>query len=134
MKLLLRSLSLGALLALSAATSAFTPSRPAIETRSKASYADYLDGYTRGKRETEQNKCIDGDRFQYNYYTYYHPWAERNRGYATTQEEYDYYNGYVDGMEEGFNTPVVCSPPGGGTGPGTGPGGGGDGPIDPIFD
>ncbi|TGD80283.1 hypothetical protein [Hymenobacter wooponensis] len=134
MKLLVRSLSLSALLALGAATSAFTPSRPAIETRSAVSYTDYVDGYTHGKKEAEENKCIDGAQFQYKYTTYYHPWAERNRSYATTPEEYDYWNGYVEGMEEGYNTPVVCGSPGGGGG-GTGPGGGGgDGPYEPVFD
>lgn len=130
---LLRCLSLASLLAVSAATSAFTPVRSATAHR-LTSYTDYQDGYIRGKRETEQNKCIDGDRFQQNYYSYRQR-MELNLSYASTQEEYDYYQGYLDGMEEGFNTPVMCGSPGGGGG-GTGPGGGGGGtgPIEPIFD
>lgn len=131
----LRSFSLALLLALGTAASAFTPSLAG--TEQARSYADYQNGYTSGKRETEQNKCIDGPNFPQRYESY----RQRVTSYrdtAPSQDEYDYYQGYLDGMEDGYNTPVVCGGTGGGgggTGPGPGPGGGGgDGPYDPIFD
>ncbi|MBX0289752.1 hypothetical protein K3G63_04845 [Hymenobacter sp. HSC-4F20] len=133
MQIFLRSLAVAAALTVSGKTSAFTPVCPKPEHRA-TSYVDYQNGYAQGKRETEQNKCIDGDRFQQNYYTYRQR-VELNLAYASTQEEYDYYQGYLDGMEEGYNTPVMCGSPGGGGGTGSGGGTGpGGGPIVPILD
>ncbi|MET4104739.1 hypothetical protein [Hymenobacter sp. UYP22] len=133
MKRILHSVALASLLGVGAVASGFSsPPTPALH-RPHTSYTDYQDGYANGKRETEQNKCIDGANFPERYESY------RQRvlywqATATTQQEADYYQGYLDGMEDGYNTPVVCGSPGGGGGPGTGPGGGGDGPIDPVFD
>lgn len=126
---------LAALLGTGAVASSFASSPASDYRQGRAAYSDYQDGYANGKRETEQNKCIDGPNFPERY-----EWYRQRVAYwqatAATQEEADYYQGYLDGMQEGYNTPVVCGSPGGpgGTGPGTGPGGGGGGPIDPIFD
>ena len=128
----LRSFSLVLLLALGSAAAAFTP--PRASTAQAGSSTDYQNGYTAGKRETEQNKCIEGNNFPQNY-EWYRQRVTYWRDTAASQDEYDYYQGYLDGMEEGYITPVTCGSPGGtGPGPGTGPGGGGGGPIEPIFD
>lgn len=129
MKHWLKFLSLAAALAVGSASSAV----PLVETQAKSSvhrsYADYQAGYANGKRETEQNKCIDGDYFVERYHNY----RQRVEGYFNypmTQEEQDYWTGYLDGMTDGYNTPVYCAPPGGG-GTGGGGTGGGGGTYDP---
>ncbi|WP_147320979.1 hypothetical protein [Hymenobacter lapidiphilus] len=112
-----------ALLSIGAVSSGFTSPATAVEQRQqRTSQSDYNEGYSRGKIETEQNKCIDGAYFQERYVRY-HQQATNNLNNATTQSEVDYYQGYLDGMEEGYMTPVQCSSPGS-----PGSGGGGSGP------
>lgn len=107
----LRLFSLALLLALGTGASAFTP--PQIAKEQSNSYSDYQDGYARGKLETEQNKCIDGMYFQQRYESYRQR-AMINLNGATTQEQTDCYQGYLDGMDEGYVTPVQCAPYGSG--------------------
>lgn len=125
----LRFLSLSVLLALGSVASSFTPSRAGTEQAS--SYDDYQNGYTTGKRETEQNKCIDGNNFVQNY-EFYRQRVTNYRDTALSPDDYDFYQGYLDGMEEGYNTPVTCGSPGPGPGP-SGPTGGG-GPLYPTVE
>ncbi|GAB3637301.1 hypothetical protein GCM10027422_28910 [Hymenobacter arcticus] len=68
----------------------------------------YEDGYNQGFRETQQNKCIDGTRFESYYSNYYHPQAERNYQNSGGSGQEDYYRGYLDGMEEGYLNPAYC--------------------------
>ncbi|OON70045.1 hypothetical protein [Hymenobacter sp. CRA2] len=129
MKQLLKFFTLAAALAVGSASSAVPLSGTRSEVSMRRSYIDYQEGYANGKRETEQNKCIDGDLFVERYW-YYRGHIESSFNYPMTDEQRDYWNGYLDGMAEGYNTPVYCSGPGGGGtgGGGTGGGGGTDNP------
>jgi len=92
-----------ALSLLSLGATAAVPTAHLPHTR-QATRSAYQDGYNQGFSETTSNKCIDGNNFEYNYYTYYQPRAEQNY----QNDPSDYNQGYLDGQAEGYNTPVMC--------------------------
>ena len=97
--LALSLLSLGA----TAAVTAAVPTTSSLHTQ-RAIRSSYQDGYNQGLSETTSNKCIDGVNFENNYATYYRPRAEQNY----QNDPSDYYQGYLDGQDAGYNTPVLC--------------------------
>lgn len=117
-----RLLSVALLLAMAGTASATRPLQNLAPATSVVRLADtYQDAYSQGLRETLQNKCIDGNNFNYNYSHYYEPSAQRNYDYSMGTPDEDYYRGYLDGLHEGYNQPAYCggsNPGGGGTGGG----------------
>jgi hypothetical protein len=99
----MQTLRLLALSLLSLGATAAVPTLSPLHTP-QATRSSYKDGYNQGLAETTGNKCIDGNNFEYNYYAYYRPRAEQNY----QNDPSDYYQGYLNGQSEGYNTPVVC--------------------------
>lgn len=119
-----RLLSVALLFATAGSVNATLPVRSLAPATSSATarVADtYQDAYQQGLRETLQNKCIDGNNFNHNYFNYYEPRAQQNADYSQGTSDEDYYRGYLDGLHEGYNQPAYCG--------GSNPGGGGNPPY-----
>lgn len=102
----LRHLSLAALLATGAWTTA--PARSSAPTQQAAAYS-YQDGYAQGYRETQQNKCIDGSYFEEHYQANYLPRAQQNADATAGTADGPYYQGYLDGLQAAYGDPAFCN-------------------------
>ncbi|WP_310397409.1 hypothetical protein [Hymenobacter sp.] len=114
MKTIIRILALASFLALGDAAPVAAVGMPVV--RQRAYDYTYQEGYSRGFRETQDNKCIDGNNFSANYLRYEQQ-AQINYDSSVGTPEEEYFRGYLDGMHEGYNQPAYCGPTGGG-GPG----------------
>jgi|GEM_PF-3844713 len=99
----MQQLRLLALSLISLGATAAVPTSSSLPTQ-QASRSSYQDGYNQGLAETTSNKCLDGNNFENNYATYYRPRAEQNY----QNDPSDYSQGYLDGQDAGYNTPVMC--------------------------
>ena len=99
----MQTLRLLALSLVSLGATAAVPLASPLRTQ-QATRNAYQDGYNQGFSDTTGNKCLDGSRFESNYATYYRPRAEQNY----QNDPSDYYQGYLDGQDEGHITPVIC--------------------------
>ncbi|TGE04775.1 hypothetical protein [Hymenobacter fodinae] len=122
MKKKLLHLSLGLLSLGSMAAMPATQRAQAAQATRTQSTPDYISGYTDGSDDARDAKCsFRGSEAGYNdwyyswrsYAAYYRDEASRTGDAAA----YEYWSGYYDGLQEGYNLPALCGGGGGGTGP-----------------
>jgi hypothetical protein len=122
MKKKLLQLSLGLLCLGSIATMPAVQTAQASPTTQSQSTPDYISGYNEGSNNARDAKCsFRGSVAGYNdwYFSsresaaYYRDEASRTGDAGS----YEYWSGYYDGLQEGYNLPALCEGTGGGGGP-----------------
>ncbi len=104
----LRLLSLAGLFAIGIGATVSTPAIGSTAIQQRVRALSYTDGYNQGYNETLQNKCIDGDLFEYRYASNYEPTAQRNFAAYDGTPDGEYYGGYLDGLHTAYGDVVVC--------------------------